>query len=113
MAAAEGRNRGGRSCHPCRHSCRHRRYLVPQLTGFTRSAEVIGAELERSLVLLHTRTWTYLELNETGIEIWQHLEQPQSIDSLVARLLDQFEVDERRCYTDTETFVEDLMVKQF
>lgn len=86
---------------------------MPQLSSFTRSAEVIGAELERSLVLLHTRTWTYLELNETGIEIWQHLEQPQSLDSLVATLIDQFEVDESRCYADTETFVEDLVAKQF
>ena len=86
---------------------------MSQLNGFTRSGEVIGAELERSLVLLHTRTWTYLELNETGIEIWQQLEQPRSIDALVAGLINQFEVDQARCYAETKTFVEDLVAKEF
>ena len=86
---------------------------MSQLNSFTRSADVIGAELERSLVLLHTRTWTYLELNETGIEIWQQLEQPRSIDALVAGLVDQFEVEQARCYAETKTFVEDLIAKEF
>jgi hypothetical protein len=74
---------------------------------------VIGAELEDSLVLLHTRTWTYLELNDTGIEVWQQLEQPQSLATLVTELVSQFEVDEIRCRRETQDFVDDLLAKQF
>jgi hypothetical protein len=83
------------------------------LNRFIRSSEVIGAELERSLVLLHTRTWIYLELNDTGVEVWQQLEEPRTLGALVNGLLKEFEVDEIRCRRETHAFVEDLIAKQF
>jgi Coenzyme PQQ synthesis protein D (PqqD) len=80
---------------------------------FNRSPDVIGAELERSLVLLHTSTWTYLELNTTGLEVWQQLEQPRSFAALVAGLVKEFDVEEERCHRETEAFVEDLLARKF
>jgi len=86
---------------------------LPQLSTFSRCPEVIGAELENSLVLLHTRTWTYLELNDTGVGVWQQLEQPRSLATLVAALVNEFEVDEPRCRRETQDFIADLLAKQF
>jgi hypothetical protein len=87
--------------------------MIRESCSFNRSAEVIGAELEGSLVLLHTSTWTYLELNATGIEVWQLLERPRSFAVLVAGLLNEFEVDEECCRRETQTFIEDLVAKRF
>ena len=86
---------------------------MPQLSTFIRCPEVIGAELENSLVLLHTQTWTYLELNDTGMEVWQRLEQPRSLATVVAELVNEFEVDEPRCRRETEDFIGDLLARRF
>ena len=86
---------------------------MPQLSTFVRSPEVIGAELESSLVLLHTGTWAYLELNDTGIEVWQQLEQPHSLAELVTELVKEFDVDELRCRRETQDFIDDLLAGHF
>ena len=86
---------------------------MPQLSAFIRSPEVIGAELESSLVLLHTGTWTYLELNDSGIQVWQQLEQPRCLAALVTELVSEFDVDEMRCRRETQSFLDDLLAKQF
>jgi len=87
--------------------------MICESCRFNRSSEVIGAELDGSLVLLHTRNWTYLELNATGIEVWQQLERPRSFAVLVAGLLNEFEVDEECCRRETGAFIEDLVARQF
>jgi hypothetical protein len=80
---------------------------------FKRSGEVIGAELEDGIVLLQMQNWTYLELNETGIEIWRLLELPQTVSALVTSLTEQFEIDEPTCSLQTQTFVDELKARQF
>ena len=87
--------------------------MVATTSFLGRSADVIGAELQDSIVLLQTKTWTYLELNETGIEIWRQLESPRSLASLIEALLAQFDVDEPRCRSEVEAFVEELTSREF
>jgi hypothetical protein len=86
---------------------------LPQLSTFVRSPEVIGAELDSSLVLLHTGTWTYLELNDTGIEVWKQLEQRHSLAALVTELVKEFDVDELRCRRETQDFIDNLLARHF
>jgi hypothetical protein len=87
--------------------------MVRQSAELTRSPDVIGAEMAGGIVLLQMKTWTYLELNETGIEAWRLLARPQSLSSLTAALMAEFDVDEASCRSDTEAFVEDLAARSF
>src|SRR6186713_2095714 len=86
---------------------------IARVSMLERSVDVIGAELQDSIVLLQTRSWTYLELNETGIEIWKQLEKPRSLASLIEALTKEFEVDETRCRGDIESFMADLTRRDF
>ena len=87
--------------------------MVTESSQLLRSADVIGAELQDSIVLLQMKTWSYLALNESGIQAWRLLEQQRSLSSLTAALMAEFDVDEATCRGDTQAFVEDLAAKGF
>lgn len=78
-----------------------------------RSPEIIGAEMEGGIVLLQTSTWTYLDLNETGVAVWKSLKQQQSLASLVRAMTEQFDVDAASCRRDVEAFIDDLAARKF
>lgn len=50
-----------------------------------------------------------ITLNASGAFLWEQLAQEQSVDTLVAALLEQYEVTEAMARTDVEKFLEKLM----
>jgi hypothetical protein len=78
---------------------------------YTRTADVIEADVGGEVVLLHTQNWQYFEFDKVGAAIWNLLNEPASLESLVTTLLTQFEVDEARCRQETQIFL-DQMVQQ-
>lgn len=49
-----------------------------------------------------------IRLNETGVLLWELLEQEQTIVSLAEALMEQYEIDEATARMDVEAFVEKL-----
>lgn len=82
-------------------------------TRLERSPDVVGAELEGSIVLLQVKTGTYLELNGTGTHAWQSLEEPQRFSSLIESCLKDFEIDEATCRREMTSFLQYLATNQF
>lgn len=78
---------------------------------FQRDPEVIGIEVSGEMVLLDSRTWTYLDFDDIGSRIWVLLNDPLTLSALVDKLTGEFEVDSAACRRDTETFLRDLIKK--
>lgn len=57
-------------------------------------------------VLLDLKTGDYLGLDPVASSIWGHLQTPQTLSSILAKLQQEYEVDELRCRTDTLEFLD-------
>jgi hypothetical protein len=70
---------------------------------------VIATDLEENLVLLHSQTREMFTLNATGRLVWQHIEE--GLDTVVARVVEQFEVEQTRAEADVWALVEGLKAR--
>ena len=77
------------------------------------SSEQVSTELPHSsgahTVILGLRDGVYFELNEVGARIWQLLQQPCSLQVVLATLLDEYDVSPAQCEADLLSLVEDML----
>jgi hypothetical protein len=88
--------------------------MTEQMSGeivFQRHPEVIGIEVSGEIVLLDSRSWTYLDFDDIASRIWVLLSEPLTLPALVDKLTAEFAVDTMACRRDTETFLDDLVRK--
>ena len=78
---------------------------------YARTDDVIEADVGGEVVLLHTQNWQYFEFDKVGAAIWNLLNSPSSLDSLVASLTEQFEVDAGRCRQETQAFLDEMVAQ--
>lgn len=57
-------------------------------------------------VLLDLQTGDYLGLDAVASSIWEHLRTPQTLDSIVGKLIEEYNVREEACRRDTLEFLE-------
>jgi hypothetical protein len=62
-------------------------------------------------VLMNTDSGDYLGLNEVGTRIWDLLSAPQSIDELVAALLNEYNVTDEQCKAEVNSFISRMQEK--
>ncbi len=72
------------------------------------SQNVAVADLGSEAVLLDPTSGTYFGLNEVAARILDLAQETITIDSIVDRLLDEFDVDRNRLFGDVTAFVGDL-----
>jgi hypothetical protein len=80
---------------------------------FLRSPDVVAATLDEKTYLLHVQSWVYLELNESGLRIWELLESGRTTEELVDALRREFEVPADLCGRDVAELLETLQTEQF
>ena len=61
-----------------------------------------------STLVLDVRTSQYLSVSGSGIVIWGMLAEGTTRDQIVARLLDEFEVDSNTAAMHVDKFIDDL-----
>ncbi len=83
---------------------------VSEIGEFLRSERMTRTPLsDGSGVLLDVQGLAVYSLNETGMFLVDALcEGVEDVDSLVARLVEKFDVDETTARADTEEFIADL-----
>jgi hypothetical protein len=84
---------------------------MPELTDtttLTRMPTVIGTTVGESIVLLDDRDG-FLELNPVGAEIWELIEQPMTLGSVVVSLTATFGVDAATVRRDVMPFIQTLL----
>jgi hypothetical protein len=78
---------------------------------YSRTGDVIEADVGGDIVLLHTQSWQYFEFDKVGGAIWHLLDTPASLDGLVRSLMTQFEVDEEQCARETKAFLDEMVTQ--
>ena len=75
---------------------------------FIKSTQILSSTIDDEVVMMSSEKGMYYNLNPIGSRIWELLETPQTIDSLCAQLIDDYDVDEATCKQETEEFIQSL-----
>ena len=76
---------------------------------YARSVDVVETQVDGKVMLLHVNDWRYFALDTAGSAIWSMLESPKTIEDIVARLMNRFDVDAERCRADSLVFLQGLI----
>jgi hypothetical protein len=68
----------------------------------------LSSDVASSVVLLNLKNGVYYELKEVGTRIWNLIQQPRSVQSILDILVDEYEVDAERCEADLLALADDL-----
>lgn len=74
-----------------------------------KSDDFIANEVDGEIVMMNIETGTYISLNHTGKFIWNILETPATIDSIILQLVDLYGISKEQCEADVFPFLEQLL----
>jgi len=89
---------------------------MDQLTDSTMVVAVEGTlstTLDGESLILHVDSGQYFGFNDVGTEIWQSLEEPQSIAELTEQIVSEYNVSKDRCHDDLIAIALELIQKDF
>ena len=78
---------------------------------FSISDEVICQVLDDESVLLDLASENYLGLDEVGTRIWQLIDDGETMRSVVATMLDEYDTNEDTLVGDLDKFLNDLQAQ--
>ena len=73
-----------------------------------READVVWRTVEDEVIVLDTRTWSYVSVNDTGGVLWESVVAGATVDDLAGKLVDAFGIDRKTARADVATFVDAL-----
>jgi hypothetical protein len=82
--------------------------MVSPGSTIRRTDGVVEAQFDEIRVVLN-EDLAYLGLNKVGQRIWDLIESPQTLASLVDQLVAEYDVDEADCTRDVSRYVEALV----
>ena len=68
----------------------------------------LSPDLSGDVVILDLNNGIYYELNQTGARIWNLIQQPRSVESILDTLLEEYDIDARQCEADLTAVIEDM-----
>jgi hypothetical protein len=77
-----------------------------------RRTRIEGNVLGDEIVFFDDRAGKYFAVSSVGADIWNMLESPMSMDSIVARLMERYDIDEATCRTETTDFLTRMLAAQ-
>lgn len=72
---------------------------------YRRRPNVMSAVINDELVMMSVETGQYFNLNTVGAQIWRLLESPQSLNAIVAALVDGYDAPEAVIREETRAFL--------
>ncbi len=73
-----------------------------------RDGDWLSAMVGDELVMMNAVTGNYVTISRVGARIWELIEKPIGLGELLARLQQEFDVDEKTCRGDVEKFVNEM-----
>jgi hypothetical protein len=64
--------------------------------------------VENEEILMHISSGTYYSLSETSVLFWEALSQQQTLEPIVDKIINEYDVDRSQVINDLEAFIEDL-----
>jgi hypothetical protein len=84
----------------------------PSILGgqrFSASPDVIGQQLDQSIVLINLQTDHFFELNATGARLWELLISGNTLDQAAEQLCREFDVDPPTVVSEMQSVVDSLI----
>jgi hypothetical protein len=70
--------------------------------------EIVAADMDGDTVMMSVEAGKYYNLGTTGGAIWKMLESPISVATIIAKLLEQYEVTREQCETEVLSFLNEV-----
>lgn len=80
-------------------------------TTILRNPELISTDVDGEKVMMSIVNGEYFGLDSVGSRIWELIENPIKVETLVELLTDEFDVSKEQCEMDTLEFLNELMEK--
>ena len=78
-------------------------------TILSRREGLMTADMNGSAVMMDIMTGKYYNLGQIGGRIWEILEEPMTVDALVEKLTDEYDVTAAQCRSDILPFLDTLL----
>ncbi|MBF0498456.1 MAG: lasso peptide biosynthesis PqqD family chaperone [Deltaproteobacteria bacterium] len=83
-------------------------HSISSASIISRSQDVVSGNIDGEIVMMHIKAGMYYGLDDVASRIWELTEEPLRVDTLIDRLLDEYNVDRTTCERDVLDFLEDL-----
>lgn len=74
-----------------------------------RQGDWLAAKVGDELVMMSAKNGNYIGLSEIGARIWELIETPQDVETVLTRLQDEYEVAPEICRVEVDTFLHELV----
>ena len=69
----------------------------------------VASTIDEELVVLNERTGEYQGLTGIGPEVWDRIQDPVTVGTVVDQVMAEYDVDRETCTADVSDFVADLI----
>jgi len=76
---------------------------------FVRTERVLDSSVDDERIVLDTDSEMYYGLNRVGAYLWDELEEPHTVEELVASTTEEFDIEPPECQYDVQTFLTELL----
>ncbi len=80
-------------------------------TTYLRRPELHAVEMDGELVMMGLEQGEYYSLRDVAASLWQHLEEPRTLDELCDLIAGEYDVTASACREDVAAFLQDLTAK--
>lgn len=81
---------------------------IKDSTKLVQNADIIDSQIDDEVVMMDVEKGAYFGMNPVGSVIWENLASPQTIDELVTKLTDEYDISIKDCKAEVLPFVEQL-----
>ena len=86
--------------------------VISPETILHRKSDLLYNIIDGEVIMLSVENSEYYGLDRIGSRIWELLEHPISFKALIDKIMDEYEVPETQCKSDTLTFINILIDKK-
>lgn len=76
---------------------------------YQRREDIVTADMNGETVMMDIVTGKYYNLGAVGGSIWEKLDQPLGLSTLVERLTAEYEVSAEQCVQDVQPFLDKMV----
>lgn len=77
--------------------------------NFQRNPNIVSSEIDNEVVMMDENFEFYFGLHAIGTEVWNLLEQPNSIEKIAKKLLQKYDVSNEQCVDDLKSLFADFL----
>ncbi|HEY0107197.1 MAG TPA: PqqD family peptide modification chaperone [Rhizomicrobium sp.] len=75
-----------------------------------KSGDWLVAKVGEELVMMSVEKGNYIGLSAVGARVWELIEEPQTLDAICTRLVQEFDVTPQMCRAEVQDFLNALVM---